>query len=126
VITDDKFNYRSTAEFIAKKTKSLRVVRFFPNSDLRCAHDGLRKVALENEIDPWKLDPGEFLVFANSRQNMLKIFAPGNLIVHVKSPDERRIDLDIIRLIPRFFNGTEFNYQGAVKEMIQKKIQKAA
>lgn len=120
------FDYTESAEFIARKTKTLRIVRFFRDSDLRCGHEGLRKLAKENGIDPWDLAPGEFLAFTNSRQNKLKIFAPGNIICYVKSPDDRRIDLDIIRLIPRFFNGTEFSYDSAVKEMLRTKMKSAA
>jgi hypothetical protein len=122
----DRFNYKQTAEFIAKRTKSTRVVRFFPNADLRCSHDGLRLIAKENGIDPWELAPGEFLVFMNTNKNMMKIYAPGNVLAHVKSPDNRRIDLDIVRYIPRFFNGTEFKFEKALEKMVSVKVERAA
>lgn len=125
-MTETKFDFRRSAQYIAAKTKSLRVVRFFPKADLRCSHDGLRKIAIEAGIDPWNLEPGEFLVFSNESQNKLKIYAPGNVIAYVKSPDNRRIDLDVIRLIPRFFNGTEFKYDSAMLEVLDKKLKKAS
>lgn len=115
-------NFFESAEYIAKKTKRLRVIRFFRDADLRCGHDGLREMAKKEGIDPWTLEPGEFLVFANNRQNKLKIYAPGNVLCYVKSPDDRRIDLNIVRLIPRFFNGTEFNYDAAVREVLKGKL----
>lgn len=115
-------NYLDEAAFIAQRTRSTRVVRFFPNADLRCGHEGLAKIAMDNGVNARELSPGEFLVFANGMQNKLKIYAPGNLIAYLKSPDNRRIDLDIIRYLPRFFNGTEFEYDKAVKKVLLKKL----
>lgn len=117
-----RLNFKESAEYIAKHTKTLRIIRYFPDSDLRCGHEGLREVAKKNGVDPWELAPGEFLVFANHLKNKMKIYAPGNVIAYLKSPDNRRIDLDVVRLIPRFFNGTQFNYDAAVKSMVLKKM----
>lgn len=117
-----ELNYSDSVQFIASKTRNLKIVRFFRNADLRCGHDGLRKMAKEHSIDPWKLEPGQFLVFSNAKQNKLKIYAPGNILCYVKSTDDRRIDLRIVQFIPRFFNGTEFQYEAAVKEMLKKEL----
>lgn len=119
-------DFTQSVHVIAEQTRTLRILRFFPQSDLRCSHDGLRVLAKKNGVDPWKLAPGEFLVFANNLQNKLKIYAPGNVLVYLKSPDNHRIDLDIIRLIPRFFNGTEFNYPAALQKLITDKIERIA
>lgn len=116
------FNFSKHLETLAPQTRSNKIIRFFPDSDLRCSHEGLKVIAMEHKIDPWNLKPGEFLVFANRRMSALKIYAPGNIIAYVKSPDHRQIDLNIVRLIPRFFNGTEFNYSGAVAEMLRVKM----
>lgn len=115
-------NYLENAEFIANKTKTTKVIRFFPETDLRSMHLGLRKVAMKHGIDVWALNPGEFVVFANTKQTGLKIFAPGNVIAYVKSPDDKKIDLRVIALIPRYFNGSKFHYEGALREMITKKL----
>lgn len=115
-----KVNFLKEASQVASKTKTTRILRFFPNADLRCMHDGLREIALENDIDPRTLKPGEFLIFCNTKQTMLKIFAPGNTIAVTKSPDGRRLDLNVIRFIPRFFNGTEFNYDEALRAVLKK------
>lgn len=120
------FDYYGAAETISKRTRSNRIVRFFPNADLRCGHDGLRQWAKEKgDIEVWNLQPGEFVVFANTKGDRLKIYAPGNVIAYVKSPDERKIDLNVIRLIPRFFNGTEFKLDDALREMLPKKMRAA-
>lgn len=115
-------DYKDSVISIAKRTKATRILRFFPDADMRCAHEGLRAVAVENGVDPWELMPGEFLVFSNRKQTMMKIFAPGNIIAFLKHPLNHRIDLDIVKYIPRFFNGTEFQYEKAMREMIKEKL----
>lgn len=101
-----------------------RVLRFFPNSDLRCSHDGLRKIAKKFKIEPYELEQGEFLVFANTKQNRIKVYAPGNIVAYLKH--DQRIDLDMIRLIPSYFNGQAFDFEGAEKQMLWVKTRKAA
>jgi hypothetical protein len=120
------FDFYRAAQNVASVTKSARVIRFFPEADLRCMHDGLRRLALEHKIDVLNLKPGEFIVFANRSKTMLKIFAPGNTIAVTKSPDGRRLDLNVIRLIPRFFNGSEFQYDKALQKLLENKTQVAA
>lgn len=120
----DKLAFRRSLENIAKRTHSTRILRYFPNCDLRCGHEGLRDIAKKQGVDPWELSPGEFLVFANAVQNRLKIYAPGNVIAYLVNPDYRKIDLDIVRLIPRFFNGTEFNYKAALAKMVDEKLER--
>jgi hypothetical protein len=124
-MSEGGLNFFDLAKFVASKTKATRVVRFFPGADLRCMHDGLRSIAVENGVDPYELRPGEFLVFCNTARTMLKIYAPGNTIACTKSPDGRRLDLNVIKYIPRFFNGSEFNYDGALKEVLKQKTGKA-
>lgn len=112
-----------TAKF-SKINGTNRVIRYFPNSDLRCSHDGLRKVALDNGVDPWKLSQGEFLVFSNTAQNKIKVYAAGNLLAYLKAPN--RIDMDVVRQLPRFFNGRAFDFDAAVKTTLLQKLSKAA
>lgn len=113
-------SYLEACESIAKETRALRILRFFPNADLRAGHDGLAHVAKEKGIHVHRLLPGEFLVFANKKQNKLKIYGPGNLLAYLKAPDERRLDLRVIQFIPRFFKGGEFRYDEALRALFQK------
>lgn len=115
-----KEDFFERAKLIAAQTKSNRIIRYFPESDLRCGHLGLSVVARKHKIDTSELSPGEFLVFSNKTKNKMKIYAPGNVIAYLKSPDNRRLDLRVITLIPRFFNGTDFNYSGALKELFER------
>lgn len=117
-----EMSYTEEAQAIAQKTRSNKIIRYFPETDLRCNHLGLSLLAKEKKINVKDLAPGEFLVFTNKALNKLKIYAPGNCIAYVKSPDNRRIDLNVVRLIPRFFNGTKFDYEGAMSEMFSRKF----
>lgn len=119
-------SYLDRAKEIAKSTKALRVVRFFPESDLRAGHVGLRKLAMKANLDPHTLKPGEFLVFANRALTRLKIFAPGNVIAYLASPDEKRLDLDVIRYIPRYFHGGQITYDDLLLKNLSVKMKKAA
>lgn len=119
-------SFQQNLSDIANNTNSLKVIRYFPNADLRCGHDGLRALAREHKVDPWALNPGEFLVFANKSQTKLKIYGPGNLIAYLKAPDNRRLDLHVVRLIPKFFKGGTFQYDDALKDTFMKRMKIAS
>lgn len=101
--------------------KQPRIIRFFPDTDLRSGHLGLRAVAKDHNIDISKLRTGEFLAFSNRSQTDMKIYAPGNVLVHVKSP-QGRLDLRVVKLIPTFFNGQEFNYPAALERVLKERM----
>lgn len=101
-----------------------KILRVIFNADLRCSHDGLRKIAKDLSLNVDTLRIGEFLVFINSRKSALKIFAAGQTIAHFKMPGERKMDMKIISMIPRFFNGQELKYDAALREKILKEFGK--
>jgi len=101
--------------------KSNRVIRIFQNADLRGQHDGLSLAALEHKIDCKKLKPGEFVVFINRKQDRAKVYATNNVVAFMKHPENRRLDLQTIRYIPRVFNGGAFAYDDAWLEMSKAK-----
>lgn len=110
------------AQNIAKRISgSPRIIRFFPNTDLRSGHRGLSAAALKHDIDVHNLKSGEFLAFSNRKQTDMKIYAPCNVLLHVKSP-HGRLDLRVVGLIPKFFNGRRFDYLSALKDVIKEKV----
>ena len=108
----------------ASQVKSLRIVRFFRASDLRCGHEGLATYANSLGYGVNTLRPGEFLVFLNRAENRMKIMTTSGLLLYIKQPDERRFDLSIIKYLPRFFNGRTINYQNALTQMVMEKATK--
>lgn len=95
-----------------------RIVRIIFNTDLRNSHDGLTTLAHDFDIDTATLKPGEYVVFINAKKNALKFFAAGQVVAHFRMPSHRKMDMRIIGMIPRFFNGRELKYDDALKELI--------
>lgn len=108
----------------SKKLSENRMVQIVFNADLRCSHDGLRLLAKSLKINLDALVVGEFVVFINTNKNMLKIFAAGNTIAHFKNEKSRMINMKILSMIPRFFNGKELKYDEALAEVIRKEIKR--
>ncbi len=100
-----------------------RVIRFFPDTHLGNGHDGLARIASKNNVDVRNLGWGEFVVFMNSRCSALKMYSQGGLIAHLKMPGNGRIAMETIALIPRFFNGTNIDYQGSLAETIRRELE---
>jgi hypothetical protein len=109
--------YRNLA--VELKAKPNRLVRFFPEVNLRNGHEGLALIARDHRINVAQLQPGEYVVFLNKAQTALKMFAPGNVVAHLKMP-YGKINPEVIALIPRFFQGGRIDYHGALSEVIRK------
>ena len=107
---------------IGASTRENRLIRIVFNADLRNSHDGLAAVAKKLRVNVSELEVGEFVVFVNSKQSALKLYAAGNTLAHFKMPKNRRMDMRVIAMIPRFFNGKELRYDDAISEMIRKKF----
>lgn len=105
-----------------ERTES-RILRVVFNTDLRNNHDGLTTIAKRLKIDTSKLKPGEFVVFINTAKTALKLFAAGQVVAHFRMPSYRKMDMRIIGLIPRFFNGRELKYDDALKDLLTTKWQ---
>lgn len=100
-----------------------RLVRYFPMQDLRNGHDGLAKIAALERIDVNALGEGEFVAFANSKNTAVKFYTGGGVIAHVRVT-KGHIDPRVIRHLPRYFNGTAFNYSQAVESMMKEQFPK--
>lgn len=112
--------YHHRLERMARlKPRGNRIIRYYSNIDMRCAHNGLKEIAKKDRIYLSLLKPGEFVVFLNSRQTVMKIYTAGETIVHVKVP-QGRINPGVISLIPHFFNGKRFDYNAALTHKLKK------
>lgn len=113
---------RQVAEVMAKGKACQRVVRFFPETDLRNGHEGLGQIAKKQNVKVSTLGKGEYVLFTNKRLTGCKLFAPGNIVAYLKMPDNTRIDPRTIALIPRFFDGSKINYDAALTEVLKKEF----
>lgn len=114
--------YKRIDHYQEDETTSNRVIRFFSEVNMRNGHKGLAELAKEEGIDINKLKQGEFIMFMNTKQNALKMFAQGNVIAHLKMPGTQRINAKVITLLPRFFNGSKIEYNRALKEVIEREF----
>lgn len=111
----DRINYLDGL----KKTEN-KILRYFPDTDLRCGHKGLADLAKKAGIDPIELKNGQMLLFVNRSRNAIKIYAPGNTIVHQKTPYGNPLNPKAFVLIPKFFNGQTIDLKGALGAAILK------
>lgn len=116
-----RFEKRTQEISDAKKTTQ-KIIRFFSETDMRNGHDGLAKLARENKVNVSQLNLGEYVIFVNKKKTAIKMYAPNNIIVHQKLLGGARLDLRVISLIPKYFNGTKINLDAALKEVITKAL----
>lgn len=102
----------------------MRIVRYFPDADMRNGHDGLFKLAKKNGVDIRTIGNEEFVVFVNRRKNHVKMAAPGNVIAHYKSY-EGKIDPRVIQHLPNAFNGGKIDYDRAMLKVLRSEFPRA-
>lgn len=100
------------------------ILNYFPDSDLRSGHPGLAKLSRKAKVPLEDLKSGQFNLFINRKQTALKMISSGGVLVHYKSPEGHRINIDTLALLPKYFNGTALNYNAALKEVLEKRLAK--
>ena len=92
------------------------LLHFFLDVDMRCNHKGLAEFLKKNKI---KFGEKDFIVFMNSRRNMVKMFCNGKkVLLHYRS-ETRILDPGVIRYLPKYCNGQKLDMDGAVSEHLQ-------
>jgi len=95
---------------------------YFANSDMRCGHTGLAAIAKKRGINLDNLGVGDLVVFVNSKQDKVKVATAGYTLSYLRMPSGQRINPGVISLIPKFFNGGQINYSGALRQVIMKEF----
>ncbi len=121
-----------TINFTKEKQKILlrrphvnRLLRYYPNTDLRNSHHGLSLIAKKDGLNLSKLPLGDYVVFINNQRTDMKMYAPGNIVAHVKMEKGMKINERAIRLVPKFFSGGQIHYSDALREVILKEFPNA-
>lgn len=103
---------------------SQRITHCFLDTDLRCQHKGLSKIASKQKVDASKLKSGQHLAFVNVALNKIKMYSPGNVVSYLRL-DRGRIDLEALALIPQAFgHDIEVKYNSALKQLLLKRLRK--
>lgn len=100
-----------------------RILQVFMNANLRSGHDGLEKLAKDNGIKVRSLEPGQFVVFINTHKDKVKVFAASQVIAYCRLEKGRKIDMNVIREIPRvFLSNGRLDYEAALKEAVEQAL----
>lgn len=91
------------------------ILKVFEDSDLRCGHIGLSKIARKSGVTIERLRAGEFCLFINGNGSRVKLLTQGGVLVYLRSENKEQIDMEIIRALPRMFNGSDFDFKSAAK-----------
>lgn len=103
--------------------KSNKLLRVVFNTDMRQGHLGLRQVAKDLKLNIDNMLVGDFIAFVNRRKTHLKLMTVNNTIAHLRMPDGAgQINMKLLAIIPKFFNGREIRYDDALKEIISKEL----
>lgn len=101
-----------------------RIARVFFDVSMANGFDGLKRIARSHKLNPDVMNDGEFVVFINRAQTMIKCLTPGNVMAFYKSPSGR-ITLDAVKHIPKaFVSDQEFWMQRAITEALETRFSK--
>jgi hypothetical protein len=95
-----------------------RLVRYFPDADLRAGYDGLSAAAKKEGVNLMGLPKGHFVGFMNRERNKLKLCAQNDLVAYLRL-SKGKIDPRVISTLPEYFNGGSLDYDGAVRSMLK-------
>jgi len=93
----------------------------FLESDLRCGFDGLTKMMQKEKYSITDKDKPSFVLFMNKARTAFKLFVGPHYLMYYKN-GYRRIPLEAISRIPRYFNGKALNMRGAIAETVQAQL----
>jgi hypothetical protein len=96
--------------------------RCFLNVNMGNRHDGLHAIAVKAGVKPAEMSEGSYLVFVNrARDKIAMLVGPQDVqksaqtMAYVRLEPGRKVDMRVIREIPRVFDGKAINYDQALK-----------
>lgn len=99
-----------------------KLVRYFPNSDLRMGYDGLYLKAKKQGLDLSNLPQGHFVAFVNTGMNKVKLCTQNDVLAYLRRT--HKIDPRVIQHLPEYFNGQTLDYDKATEKMLRKSFPK--
>lgn len=92
------------------------LAHIFLDVDMRLGHEGLKEMLRSKKI---KVKDGDFVVFLNAPRTIIKCFCNSlEAILHVKN-NNKRLDLGVIKYLPKYCNGPELNLDAAIEENLK-------
>jgi hypothetical protein len=99
-----------------------KIIRVFQDVNMQNGHLGLNRLARKHNVAVDTKDRGEFIIFINKKQTMVKAMHAGGLLLFYKSPSGR-ITMGAIQNIPQAFNSDEhFWMEKAIQTALERKL----
>lgn len=98
------------------------IIRVFLNVDMRNGHDGLATLAKEHQLKVSEIERGSFIVFVNAQKNKVKLYAANDTIAYLRMPRGSAFNLNVVRELPKVFNGRNINYTEGLKLAVEKQL----
>ena len=100
-----------------------RIVRIFLDVDFRNQHDGLAKLARENNVSVGSLKDGEHIIFINTARNKIKMYSNRDVLSYMRLPSGRKVDLEALVEMTKCFKGDiKVSYKTALTKKVKDKL----
>jgi len=105
-----------------------RLLRYIPDTDMRCRHDGLLEHARRNGVRREDLSPGDLLAFINTSADRIMVFGMTDekdgfgVLGYYRAP-HGRIEPRSIQFIPQVFGGGRLDMDRATEMAVEKMIE---
>jgi hypothetical protein len=97
----------------------MKIAHIYFEIPMYYSHSGLKKI-LKKKV----LEDHECAIFINKAWTGLKMLTPENVILYLRRPPNAPIEPDSIKYLPNCVNGTNLNYDAALRAAIQTKFNK--
>lgn len=95
----------------------MKLRRVFLDTDLRCAFEGLRQLAVKQKTSL----KDSTVVFINRKMTAFKLLHNDSYMVYFKN-NNRRIPIESLIHLPEYFGGAEFEMTNAIKQSLEAKL----
>ena len=97
-----------------------KLLHCFFGVDMRSGHEGLKQLLGKKKVALGSIKQGDCIIFMNTAQNRLKMFASGTECLLYVNNGNRRIDPATIPNLPQYVNGDRLDYGAALRDAIKK------
>lgn len=95
----------------------MRLRRVFLDTDLRCAFEGLRKLAVEEKTALANTS----VVFINRKMTAFKLLHNDSYLIYYKNWN-RRMPIDALIHLPEHFGGSQLEVTSAIRKSLEIKL----
>lgn len=98
------------------------VTEVFFDVNMSNGHSGLTDILKQAKV---KLGKNRCAVFINTSKTALKMLTPDNVLLHLRQPSNRPIEMEAIKHLPYCVGGNELSYNKALESALLSKLNRA-